>query len=301
MEVERNVMNYVAGRALSKSCIGNLYARSMSTMGSVFPAKFERLVRFVDNNGTERTGELLIGQEEHKAKEYSTGDVHTVAKFLPPINPPNILCVGLNYASHAQEVSMQKPLYPVLFSKSSGCIVGHREPIRLPSVATDECDYEAELAVVIGRPCKNASKENALSYVIGYTAANDVSARKWQGKKGGGQWVRGKSFDTFGPLGPVLVSSSIITDPQQLKIELRVNGEVRQSGHTSNMLFSVPELIAFLSQDTTLLPGTVILTGTPAGVGYTRTPPSFLRPGDELEVRIDKIGSLRNSVLGPEK
>ena len=160
-----------------------------------------------------------------------------------------------------------------------------------------EVDYEAELAVVIGKTARNVSEEDALEYVFGYTCANDVSARRWQKHGGGGQWVKGKSFDSFCPLGPVLVTADEIPDPQTLKVESILNGKVMQDGHTSDMIFPVARLIQLLSQDTTLLPGTLILTGTPAGVGFARKPPVFLADGDRIEVRISGIGVLSNSVV----
>jgi 2-keto-4-pentenoate hydratase/2-oxohepta-3-ene-1,7-dioic acid hydratase in catechol pathway len=164
-------------------------------------------------------------------------------------------------------------------------------------LASDEVDYECELAVVIGRRCKNVSPEHALEYVLGYTCANDVSARDWQIKKGGSQWSRGKTFDTFAPLGPVLVTADEIPNPNALRISTRLNGEVVQDSNTSDMIFDVPHIIAFLSGSTTLLPGTVILTGTPEGVGMARTPPRWLEPGDEVSIDIEGIGTLTNSVV----
>jgi len=158
-------------------------------------------------------------------------------------------------------------------------------------------DYEAELAVVIGRTARNVPQQEALDYVLGYTCANDVSARRWQKRGGGGQWVKGKSFDSFCPLGPVIVTSDEIGDPQALGLRSILNGSVMQDGNTSDMIFPVARLIHLLSQDTTLLPGTVILTGTPSGVGFTRTPPVFLAPGDEIVVEIENIGRLLNPVV----
>lgn len=170
--------------------------------------------------------------------------------------------------------------------------------IQLPrSLHSDQVDYECELAVVIGKRCKNVSVEDALDYVLGYTCANDVSARDWQKGHGGGQWVKGKSFDTFCPLGPILVTADRIPDPQILPIRTLLNGEVRQESYTGDMIFSVAQLISFLSGSTTLLPGTVILTGTPEGVGMAAKPPRFLKQGDELVVEITGIGMLHNTVV----
>ena len=162
---------------------------------------------------------------------------------------------------------------------------------------SDEVDYECELAVVIGRTCKNVSRDRALDYVLGYTCANDVSARDWQSKWGGSQWCRGKTFDTFAPLGPCLVTTDEIPNPNALAIKLDIGGEVLQDWNTNDMIFDVPRLVEFLSGSTTLLPGTVILTGTPHGVGFARKPPRWLKPGDVVTVTIEKIGALTNPVV----
>jgi len=186
----------------------------------------------------------------------------------------------------------------MLFMKNPACVTGSDSPILLQrTLRSDKVDFEVELAVVIGKPVRNVSEEHALEYVLGYTCANDISARDWQKQWGGGQFCRGKSFDTFCPLGPVLVGTDEIKDPSTLTLTTRLNGTVMQHGHTSDMLFSVARLISFLSGDTTLLPGTVIITGTPAGVGSGRTPPVYLQPGDLLETEIDGIGTLHNPVV----
>ncbi len=220
-----------------------------------------------------------------------------VAKLLAPVAPSNILCIGLNYRRHAEESKAPIPPYPVLFMKATSAVQHPGEPIRLPRfLRSDEVDYECELAVVIGRACKNVSRDRALEFVLGYTCANDVSARDWQIQRGGSQWCRGKTFDTFAPLGPCLVTPEDIPDPNALAIRLSINGETLQTGHTSDMIFSVPMLIEFLSGSTTLLPGTVILTGTPHGVGFARKPPRWLQPGDRVTVEIERIGALTNPV-----
>jgi 2-keto-4-pentenoate hydratase/2-oxohepta-3-ene-1,7-dioic acid hydratase in catechol pathway len=185
----------------------------------------------------------------------------------------------------------------VLFVKSAGAAQDPDAPILLPRrLRSDKVDYEAELAVVIGKAAKNVSREKALDYVLGYTCANDVSARDWQKDGGGGQWCRGKSFDTFCPLGPVIVTTDEITDPHTLKIAARVNGETLQDWSTNDMIFDIATIVEFLSSSNTLLPGTVILTGTPHGVGMARTPPRWLLAGDVAEIEIEKIGILRNPV-----
>lgn len=217
--------------------------------------------------------------------------------LLTPVEPRAIYAVGLNYTLHAEESGSPLPEYPMVFMKA---ITAARNPgasIQLPRhLRSDEVDYEAELAIVIGRRCKNVSAAEALDHVLGFTCANDVSARDWQIRKGGGQFCRGKTFDTFCPLGPELVTVDEIGDGSGLRIQTRVNGEVLQDSNTSDMIFPVPQLISFLSGSTTLLPGTVILTGTPSGVGVARRPQRFLQPGDQVEVEIGGIGILSNPV-----
>ena len=219
-------------------------------------------------------------------------------KLLAPLKPTNIMCIGLNYIKHAEEGGKDLPTNPVLFIKVTGSLQNPDDPIVLPrKLNSDKVDYEAELAVVIGKTCHNVSKENALDYVLGYTCANDVSARDWQRNGGAGQWCRGKTFATFCPLGPVLVTSDEIPDPNTLKIKSILNGETMQDWNTDDMIFDVPTLIEFLSGSTILEPGTVILTGTPHGVGFARTPPVYLKANDEIVIDIEKIGALRNPVV----
>ncbi|HSI83421.1 MAG: fumarylacetoacetate hydrolase family protein [Candidatus Methylacidiphilales bacterium] len=215
---------------------------------------------------------------------------------LDPVGIPAVYCVGLNYRKHAEETGAKIPKFPVIFMKASTAVQDPGLPIQLPRfLRSERVDIEAELAIVIGSICKNVKKEEALSYVLGYTAANDVSARDWQKDFGGSQWCRGKTFDTFCPLGPALVTPDEF-NPDNLAISSRINGEEWQSGSTSDMIFSISEIISFLSGSTTLMPGTVILTGTPHGVGMARTPPVHLKPGDVVEVEIEGIGILKNPV-----
>lgn len=222
----------------------------------------------------------------------------TVVRRLAPILPTDILAIGLNYRHHAEESKMAIPQYPIVFHKGLNSVQDPDGPILLPAgQPCEEVDYEVELAVVIGRACKDVSREDALEHVLGYTVANDVSARDWQLAKGGGQWCYGKSFDTFCPLGPVLVTADEIPDPSRLQVKTTINGEVLQDWPTDDMIFDVPSLIAFLSAGTTLLPGTVILTGTPHGVGMGRTPKRWLVPGDMVTVSITGIGEMSNAVL----
>jgi 2-keto-4-pentenoate hydratase/2-oxohepta-3-ene-1,7-dioic acid hydratase in catechol pathway len=220
-------------------------------------------------------------------------------RLIAPISPCNVMGIGLNYRGHAREMNRPLPEFPMIFVKTTNSLQDPFAPIMLPrsSNASHEVDYEGELAVVIGRAAKNVSREHALDYVFGYTVANDVSARDWQFKWGNGQFCQGKGFDTFCPLGPVLVTADEITDPGQLAIRTWVNGELRQESNTSDLIFDVPALIAFLSASKTLLPGTVILTGTPSGVGAGFQPPRYLQPGDTVAIEIEGIGTLENPVL----
>ncbi len=226
-----------------------------------------------------------------------TSEPADVRKLLAPVVPAAILCIGLNFRKHAEETKGKVPGHPILFMKNPASVQNPRDPILLPThLRSDEVDYECELAVVIGRRCKNVSRANALDYVLGYTCANDVSARDWQIKRGGSQWCRAKSFDTFCPIGPCLVTADEIPNPNTLEIKTILSGETMQHSNTSDMIFDVATLIEFLSGSTTLLPGTVILTGTPSGVGMARTPRRWLQPGEEVSIEIEKIGRLTNPV-----
>jgi len=227
-----------------------------------------------------------------------TDELVALSKHLAPVQPTNLLCIGLNYKKHAAESNSPTPTYPVLFIKNTASVQNPGDAIEIPvKLPSTKVDYECELAIVIGKRCKNATKANALEYVLGYTCANDVSARDWQRDGGGGQWCQGKSFDTFCPLGPVLVTKDEIPHPNKLSIKTILNGEVMQDWNTDDMIFDVPTIIEFLSASKTLLPGTVILTGTPHGVGFARNPPVWLKPGDTVSIEIEKIGTLTNPVI----
>ncbi len=222
----------------------------------------------------------------------------SLGRRLAPLTPTNLLCIGLNYRRHAAESNSPPPPHPVLFIKNTASVQNPDDPIEIPvKLPSVKVDYECELAVIIGRRCKNVSKADALNYVLGYTCANDVSARDWQRDGGGGQWCQGKSFDTFCPLGPVLVTKDEIPAPNNLRIKTILNGEVMQDWNTSDMIFDIPTLIEFLSASKTLLPGTVILTGTPHGVGFARTPPVWLKAGDIVSIEIEALGTLTNPVI----
>lgn len=263
-----------------------------------------RLIRFVDPRGLVRYASLqpdgsglLIEGDIYGAFTVTTQRAE-VAKLLAPVAPVAFFCIGLNYRKHAQEGNSPIPQWPVLFMKNPAAVQNPGDPIILPRrLKSSQVDYECELAVVIGRPCKNVPRDRALEYVLGYTCANDVSARDWQKDFGGGQWCRGKTFDTFAPLGPALVLRDEIPNPNTLGIRTILNGQTMQDWTTEDMIFDVPSLIEFLSGSTTLLPGTVILTGTPHGVGAARKPPVFLQPGDTVTVEIDRIGQLTNPVI----
>ncbi len=230
----------------------------------------------------------LFGSWELTAQTFALDEV----QLLAPVAPPNILAIGLNYRLHAMESGHELPDHPALFIKATTALCNPGDPIVLPAVAPDEVDYECELAVIIGRRARQVSVEQALDYVLGYTCANDVSARDCQ-RRLDVQWARAKSFDTFCPLGPWIETE---LDPDHVGIRTRLNGTVMQDGNTDDLIFSVSELVSHLSHSLTLLPGTVILTGTPPGVGFARDPQVFLRPGDMVEVEIDGIGVLRNPV-----
>jgi len=221
-----------------------------------------------------------------------------IRERLAPVHPPLLIGIAVNYRAHALELSSVLPEYPVFFIKMPHSLNDPGKPIRIPrGLRSDKVDYEAELAVVIGKTCRNVPEEKAMEYVLGYTAANDVTARDWQKEWGGGQFCRGKGFDTFCPLGPVLVTADEIPDPGKLGIRAFLNGDKVQDSSTADLIFPVARLVSFLSGSTTLPAGTVILTGTPSGVGAARTPPRFLREGDHVRVEIDGIGSLENPVV----
>ena len=217
--------------------------------------------------------------------------------FAPVPRPGKLICIGLNYRDHAAESNMPIPERPIIFSKFSTCVIAPGEAVVIPPTS-QQVDYEAELAVVIGRRAKNVKATRAIDYVLGYTAFNDVSARDFQFADG--QWQRGKSCDTFAPMGQTIVTTDQITDPHKLSIKLVLNGQTMQDSNTDQLIFGVPELIEFLTESITLEPGDVIATGTPPGVGFARKPPVFLKPGDQMEVLIEGMGGLGNPVLASD-
>jgi 2-keto-4-pentenoate hydratase/2-oxohepta-3-ene-1,7-dioic acid hydratase in catechol pathway len=223
---------------------------------------------------------------------FSAGDVQILA---PIANPEKLICIGLNYADHAAESGMDIPSEPIVFSKYASTIIGPGDTIKLPP-SSNEPDYEVELVVVVGKSGFNISEADAMSHVVGYTVGHDVSARDYQLQKPGGQWMMGKTFDTFAPIGPDLVTADEISDPHNLPIRCILNGETVQDSNTKQLIFKVPELIAYLSHVFTLNPGDLIFTGTPPGVGMARTPQLWLKAGDHVACEIDGVGRLENAV-----
>ncbi|KAI8309256.1 hypothetical protein K4K61_001949 [Colletotrichum sp. SAR11_59] len=284
--------------------------------------KWKRLVRFIaEDDWREYIGEpvdetvdvgaalaastpvpvrAFSGTSALDASAEPTQRVLNIQKLLPPLTRKEIgtiRCIGLNYRKHAKEMNLELPEYPTLFFKPASCLNASNAPLVIPHQATDaQADYEAELAVVIGRDARNVSVEDAMDYVLGYMCSNDVTGRKHQ--FAGAQWGFGKGFDGFAPMGPCLVSTSSIPDPSVIELKTVLNGEVMQEGRGDDMIFSIAEIVAYLSQGTTLEAGTVIMTGTPHGIGVSRTPPVFLAPGDDLRIVMSHgLGSLVNKVF----
>lgn len=259
-----------------------------------------RIARLISADGQTYTGRLI---DEHTAQPLTTQpsgplsfadeSVH-VDRLLAPVEPPNIFAIGRNYRAHIAETGARTPGEPLVFMKPTTSLLSPGDEIILPGSAPDEVDFEAELAIVVGRTARHVPEQTALEHVLGYTCANDVSARDCQ--RDDKQWARGKGFDTFCPLGPWLVSADEI-DPDNCGIRSRLNGQLMQDSNTGSMMRSCAELMSYLSHQFTLLPGTVILTGTPEGVGFARQPPVFLKEGDRIEIEIDGIGTLTNTVV----
>jgi len=223
-------------------------------------------------------------------------DAASVDLLAPVPDPEKIICVGLNYADHARESGAAPPPEPVLFSKFPSALIAHGQPIVLPRVS-EQVDFEAELVVVIGKAGRYIPREQAFEHVAGYCPGHDVSARDWQLAKPGKQWLMGKTFDTFAPCGPALVTRDEVADVGKLRIQFRLNGQTLQDSNTDQLIFPVDELVAYISQVCTLKPGDLIYTGTPPGVGFARRPPIFMKPGDMAEVEIEGLGVLRNPLI----
>jgi 2-keto-4-pentenoate hydratase/2-oxohepta-3-ene-1,7-dioic acid hydratase in catechol pathway len=234
-----------------------------------------------------------ISSCEDFTKQAKRIDLNSIDPVSPVPLPGKIICIGLNYRDHADEAGMPIPQSPIIFSKFSGCAIASGQPIELPK-NSEKVDYEAELAVIIGRRGKDIKVEDAMDHVFGYANFNDVSARDFQFADG--QWQRGKSCDTFAPIGPFIATVDEIPDPHNLRIRFRLNGKTLQDSNTDQLIFNIPELIEFISESITLEPGDVIATGTPPGVGFARKPPIFMKDGDVAEVEIDGLGVLSNPV-----
>ncbi|KAK2786860.1 hypothetical protein FQN52_007601 [Onygenales sp. PD_12] len=282
---------------------------------------WSRLIRFVDDDGQTRFGEPDITKADQLSELVASGELYAaellgddlfslstggkrlhvkqLLGILQPSDVPIIRCIGLNYTKHIKEGGRTPPPYPSIFIKASTCIASFNEDIPIPKLAQESCDYEGELAIVIGKSGKNISKEDALSHIAGYVSSNDVSCRHWQRdpKFAGGvpQWCFSKGFDKYAPLGPMIVSTKVVGAADNLRLQTFVNGESRQDSNTNDLLFGVPEIVSFASQGTTLEKGTVIMTGTPAGVAMGMRPaPIYLKNGDVVEVRVEGLGSTKN-------
>lgn len=273
--------------------IGLVKDDQIISLTALCPEEFPACMKKFIERGSElcSRAEQLIEQRVNDDAIFKLSEVN----ILPPIaKPDKIICVGLNYFDHCKETGMEPPESPVIFSKYGNAIAGHNDAIEIPINST-EVDFEAELAFVIGREAKHVSEEEADDYVFGYTIMNDISARDLQFQDG--QWSRGKTADTFAPFGPVIVTKDEVGDPHNLAISLELNGEIMQDSNTSNLIFTVPKIVSFLSQSMTLMPGDLIATGTPPGVGMGRNPKIWLKNGDRMNVRIEKIGTLSNHVI----
>lgn len=296
--------------------------------------QFSRLIRFIGSDNLVHYGDAILpaGQTDaalareafvitgnpilNPSSSKVTDTRLAVQKLLSPIDytttPLTVRCLGLNYATHARELNLPLPKYPVLFIKPVTTLAAPGSTLVVPRIAqlrdsdsssytptgVTELDYEAELVAVIGKPARDVPVSKALDHVLGYTAGNDYSHRIWQTRRGGsGQWGLGKMYDGWAPIGPAIVSTDLITDPQQLRLETRVNGQVLQQESTADMIFSVAEAVSFLSQGCTLMPGDVIFTGTPSGVAAGRKPAPWLKNGDVVEVEIENIGTVKNKIV----
>ena len=282
----------------------------------------KRLVRFLAKDGRTYYGDAILPSgvaDVGKARQARviqgsifgshkvTDEVVEIKQLLTPLareDVKTVRCLGLNYEKHAREANMPIPKFPILFYKPVTSLAGPFDPIPVHEMAQKDegLDWECELVAVIGKECSDVSESKALDYVLGYSIGNDVSHRDWQIKHGGGQWSLGKGFDGWAPFGPGIVSTELIKDPQTLKIGTKVNGETVQNGETNDMIFGVAKTIAFLSQGTTLLPGDIIFTGTPSGVGMGMKPQRWLKDGDVVEVSLENVGTCVNKVkfAGPK-
>jgi 2-keto-4-pentenoate hydratase/2-oxohepta-3-ene-1,7-dioic acid hydratase in catechol pathway len=256
---------------------------------SAFTPDFDEA--FFESSGLERLSAWLE-MNASNAPQVPAG----IRLGAPLARPSKIICIGLNYSDHAKESGMAVPVEPIIFFKSTTALTGPNDGLVIPE-GSEKTDWEVELAVVIGKTARSVSEDAAMDYVAGYVLHNDYSERAWQLERGG-QWVKGKSADTFAPLGPWLATKEEIPDPHILRLWLKVNGEMKQDGTTANLIFKIPFLVSYLSRFMTLLPGDVISTGTPAGVGLGFNPPQYLRVGDTVELGIDGLGSQKQTAFG---
>lgn len=269
------------------------FGRKYHVRGKNFPTTMMDLLQW--ESGIEVVQQIVSRYEQTPLKERMMAyPAESVVLESPISKPGKIIALGKNYLDHIKETGSETPEFPVIFAKFPSCVIGPNDSIPLPKISS-KIDWEVELAIVIGKICKDVRESNALDYIAGYTIANDVTARDLQ--RGDGQWIRGKSLDGFCPLGPCIVTRDELGDAQGLKIYTKINGEMKQESTTSNMMYNVKQIIAHLSEAFTLEPGDVIITGTPSGVGFVRDPPEFLKAGDKIEQYIEKIGYLRNSVI----
>lgn len=272
--------------------IGVPEGEGFTSLTALSPDEFPPCIKTFIKGGAD-----LRYKAEQLIEQYQGGDAWFALAditILPPIpQPEKIICVGLNYIDHCKETGMEPPASPVIFSKYANAIIGLNDSIEIP-VNSNEVDFEAELAIVIGKEAKRVTEEEANDYVFGYTIMNDISARDQQFADG--QWSRGKTADTFAPVGPVIATSDEVGNPHELAISLELNGEIMQDSNTNNLIFTVPQIVSFLSQSMTLKPGDLIATGTPPGVGMGRNPKVWLKDGDTMSIKIEKIGTLSNSV-----
>ncbi|WP_110929159.1 fumarylacetoacetate hydrolase family protein [Bacillus massiliglaciei] len=287
-------MKLAVFKADGEQHLGAVYGHQITSLTKLnanqFPADMKTFIEHGDE--LREKAEQLIGEHNNEAAVFNVNEV----EFMPPVSQPEkIICVGLNYLDHCKETGMEPPASPVIFSKYPNALTGHEDAVERP-INSNEVDFEAELAIVMGKEAKRVTEEEAETCVFGYTILNDISARDLQFKDG--QWSRGKTADTFAPTGPVVVTQDEVGNPHQLKISLDLNGERMQDSNTSNLIFKVPQIISFLSQSMTLKPGDLIATGTPPGVGMGRDPKVWLKDGDRMDVTIEKIGTLSNFVKG---
>ncbi|KAF2837731.1 hypothetical protein M501DRAFT_136675 [Patellaria atrata CBS 101060] len=275
-------------------------------------SEFQRLIRFEDESGNVIYGDLneelpaaqIVGKtvsvlDGHVQSGFTKTDKKaTVKKLLSPLPKAHaIICVGLNYAHHAKEANLTVPPYPVIFTKPPDALAGPLDEVPVHPSAQEMLDYEGELTIIIGKDAKNVSEADALNYILGYTSGNDVSARNFQlPEVSGGQFCYAKSFDAFAPIGPAIVHPSLVPDPQGLKLWTKVNGEVRQESGTNDMIWSVAKIVEHVTRGTTVRKGTVVMTGTPSGVGLFMSPKGFIKDGDEVEVGIEGVGSISNKI-----